>query len=39
MDAHDNLEEFTDPANYDIEEGERSARRVAFYCVLANDLL
>lgn len=36
MDAHDNLEEFTDPPNYDIEEGERSAPRIAFYCDLAK---
>src|SRR5687768_18433931 len=27
MKAHDNLEEFGDPPNYDIEEGERSAAR------------
>lgn len=31
MNAHDNLEEFTDPPNYDIEEGERSSARIAFY--------
>ena len=36
MDAHDNLEEFTDPPNYDIEEGERSVPRIAFYCDLAK---
>ena len=36
MNAHDNLEEFTDPPNYDIEEGERSAPRIAFYCDLAR---
>jgi ubiquinone/menaquinone biosynthesis C-methylase UbiE len=36
MDAHDNLEEFADPLNYDIEEGERSAARIAFYCDLAK---
>ena len=36
MDAHDNLEEFTDPPNYDIEEAERSAARIAFYCDLAR---
>ena len=36
MDAHDNLEEFTDPPNYDIEEGERSSRRIAFYCDLSK---
>jgi 2-polyprenyl-3-methyl-5-hydroxy-6-metoxy-1,4-benzoquinol methylase len=32
MNAHENLEEFTDPPNYDIEEGERSSVRIAFYC-------
>ena len=36
MDAHANLEEFTDPPNYDIEEGERSAPRIAFYRDLAK---
>ena len=36
MNASDNLEEFSDPPNYDIEEGERSAPRIAFYCDLAN---
>jgi ubiquinone/menaquinone biosynthesis C-methylase UbiE len=36
MNAHDNLEEFTDPPNYDIEEGARSAPRIAFYCDLAK---
>jgi 2-polyprenyl-3-methyl-5-hydroxy-6-metoxy-1,4-benzoquinol methylase len=36
MNALDNLEEFTDPPNYDIEEGERSAERIAFYCDLAQ---
>lgn len=36
MNAYDNLEEFADPPNYDIEEGERSAARVAFYCELAK---
>src|SRR5574342_241613 len=38
MNAHDNLEEFTDPPNYDIEEGERSAARIAFYCDLAKKI-
>lgn len=38
MNVHDNLEEFTDPANYDIEEGERSASRSAFYCALAKTI-
>jgi len=36
MNAHDNLEEFADPPNYDIEEGERSAAWIAFYCDLAK---
>jgi 2-polyprenyl-3-methyl-5-hydroxy-6-metoxy-1,4-benzoquinol methylase len=36
MNAHDNLEEFTDPPNYDLEEGERSRPRIAFYCHLAK---
>lgn len=36
MNALDNLEEFADPPNYDIEEGERSAERIAFYCDLAK---
>ena len=36
MKAYDNLEEFSDPPNYDIEEGERSAARIAFYCDLAK---
>ena len=38
MNAHDNLEEFADPPNYDIEEGERSAARIAFYCDLAKSI-
>ena len=38
MNAHDNLEEFSDPPNYDIEEGERSAPRIAFYCDLARSV-
>jgi hypothetical protein len=38
MDVHDNLEEFDDPPNYDIEEGERSAARIAFYCDLAKTI-
>jgi 2-polyprenyl-3-methyl-5-hydroxy-6-metoxy-1,4-benzoquinol methylase len=38
MEAHDNLEEFTDPPNYDIEEGERSAPRIAFYRDLAKSI-
>ena len=36
MHAFDNLEEFSDPPNYDIEEGERSSQRIAFYCDLAR---
>lgn len=38
MNALDNLEEFTDPPNYDIEEGERSTERIAFYCDLAKTI-
>jgi ubiquinone/menaquinone biosynthesis C-methylase UbiE len=38
MSAHDNLEEFTDPPNYDLEEGERSAPRIEFYCDLAKSM-
>jgi len=38
MILHDNLEEFRDPANYDLEEGERSAARIAFYCDLAESV-
>jgi len=33
---HDNLEEFNEPANYDLEEGERSAPRIEFYADLAS---
>jgi SAM-dependent methyltransferase len=36
MNVDDNLEEFSDPPNYDIEEDERSAPRIAFYCDLAQ---
>jgi len=36
MNAHDNLEEFDDHPNYDLEEGERSEARIAFYCDLAK---
>lgn len=32
---HDNLEEFQDPANYDLEEGAATAVRAAFYGDLA----
>jgi 2-polyprenyl-3-methyl-5-hydroxy-6-metoxy-1,4-benzoquinol methylase len=35
MIKHDNLEEFNDSANYDLEEGERSAARIKFYTDLA----
>ena len=38
MNPHDNLEEFSDPPNYDIEEAERSAPRIAFYCNLAKSI-
>jgi len=38
MNPHDNLEEFTDPPNYDIEEGKRSAARIAFYRDLAKTI-
>jgi len=30
MIEHDNLEEFNDPANYDLEEAERSVPRIQF---------
>ena len=36
MNVPDNLEEFGDPPNYDIEDGERSAPRIAFYCNFAK---
>ena len=36
--GRENLEEFDDPSNYDIEEGERSASRIAFYCDLAKSI-
>ena len=38
MNPYDNLENFTNPPNYDIEEGERSAKRIAFYCELAKSI-
>lgn len=38
MNAHDNLEEFTAPPNYDIEEDERSAQQIPFYCDLAKSI-
>lgn len=33
---HSNLEEFNDPANYDLEEADRSAPRIMFYADLAQ---
>ena len=36
MTACDNLEEFTDPANYDLEQGPRSQERIAFWCQMAR---
>ncbi|HET9908683.1 MAG TPA: class I SAM-dependent methyltransferase [Anaerolineales bacterium] len=36
--GRDNLEEFDDPPNYDIEEAERSAARIAYYCELARSI-
>ena len=36
MNVYENLEEFSDPPNYDIEEGERSTPRIAFYVDLAK---
>ena len=36
--GYDNLEEFEDPANYDLEEEERSASRIAYYCDLAKSI-
>ena len=36
--GRDNLEEFDDPPNYDIEEGERSAQRIEYYCELARSV-
>ena len=35
-DPHDNLEEFTDPANYDLEQGPRSQARIAFWRRMAQ---
>jgi SAM-dependent methyltransferase len=34
--ARDNLEEFIDPVNYDLEEAPGSARRIEFYVALAT---
>ncbi|HEY8975097.1 MAG TPA: class I SAM-dependent methyltransferase, partial [Burkholderiaceae bacterium] len=35
MDPRDNLEEFTDPANYDLEQGPPSLARIEFWCRMA----
>jgi 2-polyprenyl-3-methyl-5-hydroxy-6-metoxy-1,4-benzoquinol methylase len=35
---HNNLEEFNDPANYDLEEAEHSASRIQFYTDLACEI-
>jgi ubiquinone/menaquinone biosynthesis C-methylase UbiE len=35
MASHDNLEEFTDPVNYDLEQGPLSQRRIEFWCRMA----
>ena len=35
MPSTDNLEEFTDPANYDLEQGPRSQARIEFWCRMA----
>jgi 2-polyprenyl-3-methyl-5-hydroxy-6-metoxy-1,4-benzoquinol methylase len=37
MEVHDNLEEFHDPANYDLEEAQYVARPLAFYLELAQE--
>ena len=36
MDADDNLEEFTDPANYDLEQGPPSQARIEFWRRMAS---
>ena len=36
--GRENLEEFDDPPNYDLEEGERSAQRIEYYCELARSV-
>lgn len=36
MSASDNLDEFTDPANYDLEQGPLSQARIAFWCRMAQ---
>ena len=35
---HNNLEEFNDPANYDIEEAESSVPRIKFYSDMAQEI-
>jgi 2-polyprenyl-3-methyl-5-hydroxy-6-metoxy-1,4-benzoquinol methylase len=35
---HNNLEEFHDPVNYDLEEADRSAPRIRFYAELAQSI-
>ena len=35
---HNNLEEFNDPANYDLEEAGSSAARIQFYADLAEEI-
>ena len=35
---HNNLEEFNDPANYDLEEAESAATRIQFYTELACEI-
>jgi len=35
MDPRDNLEEFADPANYDLEQGPLSRARIEFWCRMA----
>ena len=36
MTTADNLEAFTDPVNYDLEQGPRSQARIAFWCRMAQ---
>ena len=37
MVEHNNLEEFNDPVNYDLEEADPSAPRIQFYADLAQE--
>jgi 2-polyprenyl-3-methyl-5-hydroxy-6-metoxy-1,4-benzoquinol methylase len=37
MEAHDNLEEFQNPENYDLEEAQHIARPLTFYLELAKE--